>query len=235
MRQVCSGANYRFFSGTLGYLFEKWLVKKNNEKKQIILSVHLWSQQITFTILVLVYFNDRGTSQDSKRAAFCKCYGHLHELRSLAPKVKMVALTATATKLTKDTIQNVLLMENLYEITESPNKPNITYAVEYMQKDTEHELYFGWLADELRTRQSLCEGTIIYCQTIKQCGIIYATIKGLLGQHMYIGNNIDPRHVLVEMLHSCTPAANKQYILHSFQSEMELFVFLLPPLLLAWE
>ena len=44
-------------------------------------------------------------------------------------------------------------------------------------------------------------------------------IKGLLGQHMYIGNNIDPRNVLVEMLHSCTPAANKQYILHSFQSE----------------
>ena len=131
----------------------------------------------------------------------------------------MVALTATATKLTKDTIQNVLLMENPYEITESPNKRNITYAVEYMQKDTAHELYFGWLADELRTRQSLCERTIIYCQTIKQCGIIYATIKGLLGQHMYIGNNIDPRNVLVEMLHSCTPAANKQYILHSFQSE----------------
>lgn len=73
----------------------------------------------------------------------------------------MVALTATATKLTKGTIQNVLLMENPYEITESPNKQNITYAVEYMQKDTEHELYFGWLADELRTRQSLCERTII--------------------------------------------------------------------------
>ena len=130
----------------------------------------------------------------------------------------MVALTATATKLTKDTIQNVL-MENPYEITETPNKPNITYVVEYMQKDTEHQLFFGWLADELRTRQSLCERTILYCQTIKQCGIIYATIKGLLGQHMYIGNNIDPRNVLVEMLYSCTPAANKQYILHSFQSE----------------
>ena len=104
----------------------------------------------------------------------------------------MVALTATATKLTKDTIQNVLLMENPYEITDSPNKQNITYVVEYMQKDTEHELYFGWLADELRTRQSLCERTIIYCQTIKQCGIIYSTIEGLLVQHMYIGNNICP-------------------------------------------
>ena len=57
----------------------------------------------------------------------------------------MVALTATATKLTKDTIQNVLLMENPYEISKSPNKPNITYAVEYMQKDTEPELFLAGL------------------------------------------------------------------------------------------
>ena len=33
---------------------------------------------------------------------------------------------------------------------------------------------------------------------------------------MYAGNQ---ENVLVEMLHSCTPAANKQHILHSFQSE----------------
>ena len=33
---------------------------------------------------------------------------------------------------------------------------------------------------------------------------------------MYAGNK---ENVLVEMLHSCTPAANKQNILHSFQLE----------------
>ena len=131
----------------------------------------------------------------------------------------MIALTATATKLTKDTILNVLLIENPYEIKESPNKSNVTYSVEYMPKDSDHELYFGWLADELIKTQSLCERTIIYCQTIKQCGIIYATIKGMLGNHMYVIDANDSKYVLVEMLHSCTPAANKQQILHSFQTE----------------
>ena len=58
--------------------------------------------------------------------------------------------------------------------------------------------------------------TIIYCQTIKQSGVVYGTIKGMLGQNMYAGSE---GNVLVEMLHSCTPAANKQNILHSFQSE----------------
>ena len=52
---------------------------------------------------------------------------------------------------------------------------------------------------------------------MKQCGIIYATIKGMLGKDMYLGNANDP-NVLVEMLQSCLPAANKDRILNSFQS-----------------
>ena len=140
-------------------------------------------------------------------AAFRECYSHLHELRSLAPKVPMIALTATATKLTKDTILNVLFMDDPYE---SLNKLNLTYVVECMSKDTDLEFCFGWLIDELKIKKVSCQRTIIYCQTIKQCGVVYGTIKGILGQNMY---------VLVEMLHSCTPAANKQNIYHSFQSE----------------
>ena len=146
-------------------------------------------------------------------AAFQECYSHLHKLRSLAPKVPMIALTATATKLTKDTILNVLLMDDPYEIKDSPNKLNLTYVVECMSKDTDLEFYFGWLIDELKIKKVSFQRTIIYCQTIKQCGVVYGTIRGMLGQNMYAGNE---ENVLVEMLHSYTPAANKQNILHSF-------------------
>ena len=62
-------------------------------------------------------------------AAFRHCYGKLYELRSLAPNTPMVALTATATKLTEDTIKKVLLMQNPLDIKESPNKVNLTYNV----------------------------------------------------------------------------------------------------------
>ena len=148
--------------------------------------------------------------------AIRESYSHLHELRSLAPKVSMIALTATATKLTKDTILNVLLMDDPYEIKDSPNKLNLTFLVECMSKDK--DLILGWLIDELKVKKVSCQRTIIYCQTIKQCGVVYGTIKGMLGQNMYANKE---ENVLVEMLHSCTPAANKQNILHSFQSEGE--------------
>ena len=150
-------------------------------------------------------------------AAFRESYSKLYELRSLAPNVPMVALTATATKLTKDTILSLLNMENVEEIRESPNKLNVTYVVQYMDKDTELEFYFGWLTDELKQNQEKTERTIIYCQTVRQCGMLYATIKALLGKDMFIED--DSENVLVEMMHSCTPVANKQNILESFQSE----------------
>ena len=122
----------------------------------------------------------RGTSQDNKMAAFRESYSKLYELRSLAPNVPVVALTATATKLTRDTVFNLLDMKNAVEIKESPNKLNVAYVVQYMGNDMELEFYFGWLTDELKQSREKTERTIIiYCQTIRQCGSLYATIKPL--------------------------------------------------------
>ena len=80
-------------------------------------------------------------------AAFRECCGQLHELRSLAPKAKMIALTAMATKLTKETILNIFLMENPFEVQEDPNKPNVTYIVQCVCKKILSMSYIlsGWL------------------------------------------------------------------------------------------
>ena len=101
-------------------------------------------------------------------------------------------------------------MEKPFEIQESPNKPNVTYSVKCIQKEEDHEMYFEWLVKELKSQGTSCERTIIYCQTIKQCSIIYGTIKGMLGNDIYFQTDENPSNVLVEMLHSCTPPANKE-------------------------
>ncbi len=181
--------------------------------------MHLTSIDIFFAVVIytLFIFMCRGTSTDNKMSPFRESYSKLYELRSLAPNVPMIALTPTATKLTRDTILSLLNMESAVEIKESPNKLNVAYVVHNMDKDTELEFYFDWLTDELKESQEKTERTIVYCQTIKQCGILYATIKALLGEYIFTGN--ESNNVVVEMLHSCTPAANKQNILESFQSE----------------
>ena len=86
-------------------------------------------------------------------AAFREAYGNLHEMRSLSPEVKIIALTATATASTRKTIMDILLMKNPYTISESPFKTNITYSVQYMSSDKTIEYYFKWLRDDLVTQQ----------------------------------------------------------------------------------
>ena len=152
-------------------------------------------------------------------AAFREAYANLHEIRSLSPKVKIIALTATATASTRKTIMDILLMKNPYLISESPFKTNITYSVQYIPNDQTIEYYFKWLRDDLVTQQKDFPRTIIYCQTIKQCSLIYSMLKSMLGDMIYVDETKNPRNVIIEMLHSCSPQANKETVLQAFQQE----------------
>ena len=110
------------------------------------------------------------------------------------------------------------MMSNPRVIFESPNRRNVTYSLNYMDKNSELECYFDWLVEDLKEKRESCARTIIYCQTIRQCSLVYASLKGMLGKNMYM--DIDnPKTTLVEMLHSCTPSANKENILGSFADE----------------
>ena len=111
--------------------------------------------------------NFRGTSTSTKLAPFRECSGRLHEIRSLAPNVNMIATTATATHGTKQAIIDILCMDNPSDISESPDKPNIVYIVDYIKKDSTLQQTFAWLGEEAKMNGIATERTIIYCQTVK--------------------------------------------------------------------
>ncbi len=49
-------------------------------------------------------------SNKSSMAAFRETYANLHEMRSLTPKVKIIAVTATETASTRKTIMDVVVL-----------------------------------------------------------------------------------------------------------------------------
>ena len=91
------------------------------------------------------------------------------------------------------------------------------HSVFYMSRDETLAKYFEWLVKEPWEHGINTTRIIIYCQTIKQCSLLYATLKGTLGDNMYPGEIGDRKRVLVEMLHSCTPNANKEAVLQAFK------------------
>jgi superfamily II DNA helicase RecQ len=60
-----------------------------------------------------------------------------------------IALTATATSDTRKEIFEVLDMTDPFIISESPNKPNISYVVQYMPKTAKLSDYFTWIVNEV--------------------------------------------------------------------------------------
>ena len=77
----------------------------------------------------------RGTSKSQSAVAFRRWFYKLSELRSLVNKeVPFMAVTATATQKTKDTIVTVLRLQDFVDVTQSPNKPNIAFAVHYINR-----------------------------------------------------------------------------------------------------
>jgi hypothetical protein len=54
--------------------------------------------------------------------------------------------------------------------------------------------------------------TVIFCQTRRQCALIYNTFKESLGVDFYLKKDSNPKERLVEMYHSGTPTSVKKHI-----------------------
>ena len=109
----------------------------------------------------------------------------------------LIALTATATTSTRLKIMQSLETKSPALITDSPNRDNISYAVQVITPDPAQT--FKTLVQELKEHKELTERTIIYCQTIKVTTFLYSFFMSELGADTYFGNSGDPKKRTVEM------------------------------------
>lgn len=62
-------------------------------------------------------------------------------------------------------------MKNINIMKLSPDKRNITIRVAKAKNGMEDS--FSWLINEVTTKRDASERTIVYCQSIKDCGKLY--------------------------------------------------------------
>ena len=160
-----------------------------------------------------------GTSGSNKdRSAFRRWYSRLNEIRSIVTEVPFVALTATATKKSKERIFELLEFESPKEISESPNKQNVRYSVRKLDSSIPLLENFRSLIKELKEKGKNSTRTIIYCQTVKQCSHLFRMFELELVASLYAGER-NPRNRLVDMMHSGTPSSVKDNVLDQFADQ----------------
>ena len=142
---------------------------------------------------------------------------HLAEVRSLIPEnVRMMALTATATKSTRQAVCRIVVMIRPVVVSEPPNRPNIKYIV--IANPGTLEETFDPLVEEIRMRRTSTDKVIIFCRTYDSFGRIYMYMKYMLGKEFTepIGAPCLARFRLVDMFSACTRLKVKESILESF-------------------
>lgn len=129
----------------------------------------------------------------------------------------MMALTATATKVTRQEVCRLLGMPSPYIVSISPNRENIKYM---LKPACDIELTFTPLVEELRSYRTSIGKVIVFCRSHDDCSHIYLYFKSVLGvesSEPIRAPDLAPFR-LVDMFTSCTHPAVKDDILKHFCS-----------------
>lgn len=137
-------------------------------------------------------------------------------VRSLLPdSVRIMALTATATKQTRKAVCRSLGMVAPLIISQLPDRPNIKYCLRNDSGTLEEA--FAPLMEEIRSKRTRMDKCIIYCRTYDSCSMIYLYFKSRLKGEITepIGARDLARFRIVDMFTACTTPNVKDAILKS--------------------
>lgn len=180
--------------------------------------VYVVSLHKSYNVGLLHVFN-RGLPGE-RSVPFREWFSNLGELRSLIPQeARMLVVTATATKSTRQKIFETLqLGPKTIVIEKSPDRPNLKYSAMYISKSQPFEQIFGEVIKELKEHGKMAERSMIYCQTRKQCALIFRTLTLFLGEKMFHGDK-HPKNRIVEMYHAGTPTGVKTHIVENISCD----------------
>ncbi|XP_062567161.1 ATP-dependent DNA helicase RecQ-like [Saccostrea cucullata] len=140
-------------------------------------------------------------------------YGRLAELRSILPNSNMLALTATASPISRTSIMKKLCMERGNVVVGNCDRKNIILNSVKAPRDGKPAL--TWLMENLRNHKQQCPKTVIYCRSIKACSVLFKLFTDVLGDNAYCGVHC-AKNRLVAMYHHSTSNKCKTIVMDEF-------------------
>ena len=158
----------------------------------------LWIHRL---IRIIYFFTSRFRGQ-----SFRKELSKIGDVRSLIPEnVCLMALTATATKTTRQHVISTLGMHKPVTVLQSPEKTNLRYSVKTKNRAEDMEV-FAPLVEEIKKKRKLTDRTIIFCHTYDDTSFVYLYIRSHLENEFTEPPCAPdtPRYRLVDMFSACT-------------------------------
>ncbi|XP_070573527.1 ATP-dependent DNA helicase Q1-like [Ptychodera flava] len=115
---------------------------------------------------------DRRKAQEG---AFREYFSNVGELRSFFPDVKLLALTATASRQLQSQIKDSLIIQDCKVINICPNKENIRYSTLKIHDDVAYNLF--WMVDKLEVEKDTFPRKIFYCPSIDMAARLFTLFR----------------------------------------------------------
>ena len=96
-----------------------------------------------------------------------------------------------------------------------------------MHKEQPLETVFAFLVHELKAKGIDADKCIIFCQTRKQCSLIYRMFQVALGSINFLKDSSDYENCLVQMFHAGSPDSVKTHVVKEmtkFNSHLRLLI-----------
>ena len=102
-------------------------------------------------------------------------FSQIGDIRSLIPKqVKIIALTATASKDTLCSVIKRLSLKDPVIVAVSPYRENISYEI---RANINMDEFTSEISEEIKTLQSNFPKTVVFVRSYKDCSCIYSMVK----------------------------------------------------------
>ena len=166
---------------------------------------------------VLKYGFPRKTKGGKTKKAFRPAYGRLLELRAIIGVVPTIALTATLTPVSQQTLVKQLNMSPCFTLILPPKKDNIKYIVHRLNNDLELHECFEWLKNKIAGEGEQIKKMLVFFHKVAKQSLVYEYLDDELGAlgHKGGGPHSDKTHFF-ELYHMKTDDSIKDSILGNF-------------------
>ena len=149
---------------------------------------------------------------------FRPVYKNLGHIRAILPsRVKVMALTATATQLMYKSIASTLCFpDDTVIISMSTSRPNISYSVQHIKAGSNEPLH--WLVEQVLTMRRACPKVVVFFRNVRSLALAFRFFTKQLGENIFLGDD-HWQNRCVAMFHRSTHQENKDFVFQEFQKE----------------